>query len=916
MKTVTPRFATLHVLMTLAVLVTAAPATAAPGNIITGIEVQEGPMTRVVIHGSTEPTFTVFRLGQPPRVVVDLAGANLAGVKTPAESRSAEAAVSLITTTQFKDPVHPIGRVVVGLSRDIPFDVKAEGHNVVVNLMTAREPAQPVAQSAPQPAPDAPIVVEGPPTKEPATRLLAIAAEDRPGGGAVLQLKTNGAVARYEVEEVSNPSRLVVDLYGVTKAPKRAPRLKGGPLSRVRIGKHPTHVRVVLDARREALPRFDVMSTEDGVVVAFSAAPRAAPAAVAPKAQAQAVLAKAEPAPSPARPTASQSPDPTEGPAELQDPLPEAPAAARLSRVEDVRFDEKGGFWRLKIAGRGPLNHKVSVDNPRLKVLEISQAELPRSLERSLDTTAFAGPVQAVATFRDPERPGVVKVAVDLGAGVEHKVFERDGALYWDFRSTTPAADTTTAAGPSQANQTQSRTAAYAVEAATLARQGTPAARRYTGRRITIDLKDADVLNVLRLIAEVSRLNIIASEDVKGSITIKLRNVPWDQALDIILKVKALGQEKNGNIIRVAPAAVLRAEKEARDQERAKRVELDPTVVKLLPVNYASAQEMLPQVTALLSGRGKATVDQRTNVIIVEDVKENIFQAEKLVRALDTQTPQVLIEARIVEATSNFSRTMGIQWGYGVNFSQLNGNPTGLVFPYNVGSAGGADDPQTFRSGQADPGIAGPANYAVNLPANAGGQGSTALGFNFGSIGNVVNLTLRLTAAEQEGLAKVVSAPKVATLDNKTAKISQGVDIPVARVSAQGVQTQLIASALELEVTPHITADGSVLMRLRITNNRPDFGRVVQGVPSFQKKEANTEVMVRDGETTVVGGIYTRNQEDNYQRSPFLGSLPVVGWLFKSTSTTDSRQELLAFITPHIANRQASMPGGGTLKGR
>jgi len=323
---------------------------------------------------------------------------------------------------------------------------------------------------------------------------------------------------------------------------------------------------------------------------------------------------------------------------------------------------------------------------------------------------------------------------------------------------------------------------------------------------------------------------------------------------------------------------------------------------------------MLPNVKELLSTRGRVTVDQRTNVLIVEDIRENIIQSERLVRTLDTQTPQVLIESRIVEASSNYQRSLGIQWGYSLNFSENNGNPTGLVFPYNAGSAGGADTVQQQQIGE--PGIVGPANYAINMPATTTDTNRSALGFTFGSLGNVLNLNLKLTAAESDGLVKTVSTPKVATLDNKTAKISQGVDIPVARVSAAGVQTQLISSALELEVTPHVTADGSVLMKLRVTNNQPNFDQVVAGIPSFTKKEATTEVMVRDGETTVVGGVYTRVQSENYRRSPFFGSLPVIGWLFKAQDKRDERKELLAFITPRIVNRSSATVAPTDLKSR
>jgi type IV pilus assembly protein PilQ len=855
--------------------------------------VETGAPTRVVIEGTETPTFTVFRLGQPPRVVVDLAGADVAGATLPGAGGDNDL-VGLVTTSQFKEPARPIGRVVVGLNRDAPFDVRAEGKSVVVTL---NEPAAKPAEQARAESPaapegmDAPVVVEGPPAEKHAQKLLAVKATEREGG-AVLSLVTDGAVERYEVQEVQNPTRLVVDLYGLKQAPKKVSNLKMGPLSAVRVGKHETHVRVVLDARAgSSLPPFDVATSEEGVTVAFTAA-QVAPTAGTPAPVEQA----AAPAPQPA-PAQDQA-----APAALAVAPDKALAPQEKPRVQDVRFDDKGGFYRLKVTLSGEPRHRVTTDNPRLKVLELAGVELPRELERSLDTTAFTGPVHSVATFRDPDQPDVVKLAVDLDAAVEHRPWVSGSTLYWDFRAQQPKP----ASSPQLASDASAtRTAGYAVEAATLARQGAPAERRYTGKKITIDLKDADILNVLRLIAEVSKLNIIASDEVKGAVTIKLRNVPWDQALEIILKVKGLGQERQGNIIRVVPQRVLQLEKELRDAELQRRLISEPTIVKLLPVNYASAAEMLPQVQALLSQRGKAAVDKRTNVIIVEDIRENLIQAEKLVRTLDTQTPQVLIEARIVEASNTFSRSLGVQWGYGVNMSGANGNPTGLIFPYNVGLAGGADNPQALQGLRPDPGMVFPSNYVVNLPANVESP-AAGLGFNLGSIGNVLNLSLRLTAAESEGTVKIVSSPKVATLDNKTAKISQGVDVPVARTSAAGVQTQLIPAVLELEVTPHVTADGSVLMKLRITNN--SLGPPVQGIPSITKKEADTEVMVRDGETTVVGGIYTRNTDDNYRRAPILGQLPVIGWLFKSQDKTDKRSELLAFITPRIVNRrQASV---------
>ena len=355
--------------------------------------------------------------------------------------------------------------------------------------------------------------------------------------------------------------------------------------------------------------------------------------------------------------------------------------------------------------------------------------------------------------------------------------------------------------------------------------------------------------------------------------------------------------------------AKLDAERESRLKLQDEREKKLPTTVRLIPVNYAVASELTPQVKELLSSRGKVTQDNRTNVIIVEDIRDNLDQAERLVRTLDTQTPQVLIEARMVEGTTSFTRALGIQWGGGLFFSQRGGNPTGLVFPNNVGVVGGADTQQQLTT--ATPGVFFPSNFAVNLPAQ---NVTSGIGLNLGSIGNFGFVNARLTAAEASGQAKVISAPRVTTLNNKEARITQGTNITVPIVTQNQLTVQTVSAALELIVTPHVTADGSILMAIKLTNNVPDFSQQVGiGVPPVSTKEAQTEMLVKDGDTAVIGGIFTRNNAENYQQTPFLGSIPILGWLFKSSVESDSRSEMLVFITPRIVNRRTATPAGGGL---
>ena len=306
-----------------------------------------------------------------------------------------------------------------------------------------------------------------------------------------------------------------------------------------------------------------------------------------------------------------------------------------------------------------------------------------------------------------------------------------------------------------------------------------------------------------------------------------------------------------------------------------------------------------------LTERGTVSVDSRTNTLIVKDVQEALLRAEGIVRNLDTQTPEVLIEARIVEAATSFSRSAGIQWGGNVSFAPTFGNPTGLIFPNLLAVAGAADDQSAPTGGLL--GVGTP-NFAVNMPAPIGVNSGGGLGFVFGSAGGSANLNLRLSAAENSGTIKTVSSPRVVTVDNVDASISQGVSIPFSQTSAAGVTTTFIEARLELRVTPHVTQEGSIQMRINATNNQPNPQLTgSNGQPSISRREAKTEVLVRDGETTVIGGIYTRRNSEAWNEVPVLSKIPVLGWLFKKKAVTDDRTELLIFITPRIVNRSQSV---------
>ena len=414
-------------------------------------------------------------------------------------------------------------------------------------------------------------------------------------------------------------------------------------------------------------------------------------------------------------------------------------------------------------------------------------------------------------------------------------------------------------------------------------------AKAYNGQKVTLEFKDADIKNIFRIIAEVSGYNMIIDSAVVGKVTIRLVNVPWDQALDLLLETNNLGMKKVGNVIRVLPAAVVKKEEEEKLASKKAMEKLEDMVTKLIPVSYATASDISSKLKGVMTDRGTTLVDERTNTIILKDIQKSVDEAVKLVKDLDTPTPQVIIEARIVTANTNFARDLGVQWGAGYAADAAHGNPTGYYFPnsYNVSGGGGG-------------------SFALNPPASGGvgasSGGGGVLGINFGSINNTLNLDLRLSALESQGWGKVVSSPKIITLDNKEASISQGISIPFETTSASGTQTTFVDANLNLTVTPHVTADGRLSMKIKVSKNRPDLAfKGASGAPSIDKKEATTEILVKDGDTTVIGGIYEIDKGESETFTPFLGRIPILGWLFKSKKKTETKTELLIFITPKIA---------------
>ena len=411
---------------------------------------------------------------------------------------------------------------------------------------------------------------------------------------------------------------------------------------------------------------------------------------------------------------------------------------------------------------------------------------------------------------------------------------------------------------------------------------------RYIGRRISLDFQQADISNVLRLIAEVSGFNMVVGEGVKSKVTMKLVSVPWDQALDMILKMNGLGKIRQSNILWIDSLANIAKQQNEEAQAKDAKTKAEELVDRVFYIRNLQVTELMTSLRPYLSPRGLMQMSQGTNALIVRDTESKIGVIKQLVDGLDLEVPQVQIEARIVQADTTYSRSLGVQWGV-----------------QNVNELGSSFGVANFKTGNTGAFGAQTSNFLVNLPATAAGLVATpGVGFTIGRTNGAL-LDVRLSAGELLGLSKVIAAPKVTTLDKREAKISQGESIPFQTTSLQGTQTTFVDANLELNVTPQITSRDpkeigkTILLKVRATRNAVGARSNPAG-PSIDRREANTQVTIRDGETMVIGGVFIDSQINSVAGIPYLSRVPVLGWLFKQKTEAVAKQELLIFLTPSI----------------
>ena len=570
------------------------------------------------------------------------------------------------------------------------------------------------------------------------------------------------------------------------------------------------------------------------------------------------------------------------------------------AQVESVDFQPNGRLARVMI--------RTDVTNPVVLVseedgktiIDIKNSSLKQGQERSQDLRAFAGPLSQIDTYRNGEN---VRIVVRTREAVETTSFQQGNVFTMNFVPEEVAASTR-GKGKGDSEFT------------------------YKGEKVTFDFKDIDIRNALKLIAEMSDLNIIMSDDVTGTLTMRLVDVPWDQALELILSARGLGKEQAGNVLRVAPVEVLRSEYESKIEARKGSLQLESLVTEFITLSYTKVEDvktMLKEASktskkgakvdgampsaddsGLMSSRGSILIDKRTNTIIIKDTLSAINNIKRLIKAIDTPIKQVLIEARIVEASDQFTHSIGVRWGGSVNRS------TNTNFPGSVaigststggttgGATGGAQSSVTasnsnaiLAGGQA---AATGRGFLVDLPATGNGG---SIGLSLGSFSNAINLDLELSAAQADGTAKIVSNPRIVTSNLKQASVTQGSLVPIVTPGSANnpATTTLTKAALTLDVTPQITADGGVILDIVVTKDSP---ATFNGATGIDSKAVTTNVYVKNGETIVIGGVYTREKAFDKTAVPYLSEIPVLGWLFKSETKRDNKTELLIFITPKI----------------
>jgi type IV pilus assembly protein PilQ len=850
-------------------------------KLITGI-MTEDHMDAVVVlvQGNRALTFTSVKQPFPPGVILYFPETSLDQVAPLTEP--GVGIVQAIKASEL-DADGNTARIEISLENDFPYDVVKEDSNLRI---TFKKPSQPVVV---EPAAAEPSATETVQEASEGSNQLRSVYTNKFENGVSITVKADSAIEDYKAFTIENPARIVFDLFNIQSNYEREHLVSVNSewAKSIRHFGYPDRVRLVVDTKAEYLSEYTAKSVENGFVIVVG----------------------------------SDASPPKTDMAEKNDAAKSPAKTAWVNRIDFSSGD--AGKSSIIVGTTKSVKYELKKAEENRLQLSLFDTRLPAYRQRPLITTRFESAVDRIIPLQTEAMKNRTEISIELREQVPYYVEQVEDLLLIHFEaSTVPpksldeselpewkkiAAETVKvtaeeAAGFETEAMMEKMPEAVSEEGSMEERDAMEPDKKYTGEKIALDFFETDIKNVFRILREISGENFAIDKGVKGTVSLTFEKpVPWDQVLDLVLKMNQLGKVYEGNIIRIATLQALKAEDDARSQAleaEQKSLEqqkaLEPLATEYIAISYSNADsEVKPHIEKILSKeRGSITVDSRTNQIIVTDTADVIAQAREIVKRIDKVTPQVVIEARIVEATSSFSREMGVVWGVGsgeqsselLDVDGLTSDVTSTL-DSTVGTGDG-----TYGT-----------NMAVNLPT---ASTAATLGFNFIDLGGTpLLLNAQLQAMESQGKLEIISAPKIVTLDNKTATIKQGVQYPYNKLDADGnTTTEFIDIVLELNATPHVTPDNRISMKVSI--KKSDLGSVINSQQSFTTKEAETELLVDDGDTVVIGGIIKSTVSGSETGIPYLSDIPLLGWLFKSRAKSDDKEELLIFITPRIVQLQ------------
>ena len=855
-------------------------------NKLLSVSVDTDAATPTVLIETAEPVgyrYTVYDSFDPTRVVIDFPGMELSDI--PEMIPVGQGTVSEIRVAGFALSSGQLTRVEILLAQGTEYQVDLEGKKFRVAFTTDMAP-----QSESSVVKDKKDVVGSGPS-ETIESIAVDASQDAnilrninlSAGRAILE--TNGKIGKFQYFALGNPPRLVVDVYGLKPSFKERSFQAESGFKQVRIGTYNDKTRLVFDASANVLPEHLVEGQTTDILVSWGdlkpgsteEKPVVAAAPVVAESQPEANATQEESTPTPA--VASEKPAPAKAAMKSMGP----------ASVEAVDFINEDGRSVIVVTLSGPAQVMGPVEDGNLVRFEIVNTTISRALRRTIDASAFPSAVTAVTpyTVTDGDHQNV-RIAVDLKGAVAYALEQEnnvvrlviDDAAYAEQLS--PAVSQVEVVAPVIAPEPEivaGEPSFAPIMSTVTAEDMTAEATRYTGEKITLVFDSANVRSILQLIGDVSGMNILASGDVKGNVTLRLIDVPWDQALDLVLNTAGLGKIQQGNVLRIMPMKEIKEREQSVRQDQFTAIEEGVLETQVFPISYASVDDMKGFLSDIKSDRGSIIADSRNKQLIIRDVADVLDQMQEMITHIDKPERQVMIEARIVEANTNFSRSLGVKWNFDYQQDGISGDESISVNDVATGMGG------AFLIPVLNPAAAG---FATKIGISA--------------LEQQLNIDLRLSALENSGEGKIISTPRITTLNGEKATIAQGTKIPFSSVSDSGTDVKFENAELKLEVTPEINPDGTILLNINVSNSA--VGTVVPTATgdavSIDEKKAETKVLVRNGQTTVIGGIFIEDERDAASGVPILKDIPVLGHLFKSTTKTRDRRELLIFITPRI----------------